>query len=216
MNLAIDRRLLDEVRKALEPGEELLWAGRPEPFVFVRAKIVPALVGALFLLIFFLVYRSSLSAPGVPVIAVSQSFTLRPAILWIGGMLALYSCLFPVLAYGKARRTAYMATDRRVATFDRGRPVQTIRYEDMQFPVLDLDGKFGDIWFSQKFRADKADYRIDAPLFMGIREADTVHRLVLERIAGSSGEQATYQPVQDYLELLLQGRKTLEDEGRRK
>ncbi|MHB8843646.1 MAG: hypothetical protein ACYC7L_02770 [Nitrospirota bacterium] len=211
----IDQRLLDEVQKALEPGEELLWAGRPEPFRFVRAKIVPMLVGALFLLLFFLIYRSSLSAPGVPENAAAQSITLRAAILLIGGMLTLYSCLLPVLAYGKARRTAYMATDRRIASFERGRLVKTIRYEDMQPPVLDHDGNSGDIWFPRKFRADAADFRIDAPLFTGVREADRVHQLVLERIAGNADEQTAYQPVQDYLELLLQGRKTVEDERRR-
>src|SRR5512140_3131677 len=98
MNTLIDQRLREEVQQALEPGEELLWAGKPEPIRLARAKTTQMLIGALFLLLFFLVYHSSLSAPGTSAITASQSLSLRAAILVSGGALTLYSILLPVLA----------------------------------------------------------------------------------------------------------------------
>jgi hypothetical protein len=193
MKAMIDQQLRDEVKQALEPGEELLWAGRPEPFRLARAKIAQMLIGALFLLLFFLVYRSSLSAPGARGNATSRSFTLRPAILMSGGVLTLYSVLLPVLAYRKARRTVYVATDRRVISLDRRRPVLTLRYDDMQqFPILNLNRHgTGDIWFFRQFSVDAAEHRIWGRFFLGIREAEQVHRMVLERMTrGADGQTA--------------------------
>jgi hypothetical protein len=213
MNAMIDQQLLNEAKQSLEPGEEVLWTGRPEPFRLARAKIAQMLIGALFLLIFFLLYRSSLSAPGTFVNAPSQSFALRPAILVSGSLLALYSIFLPVLAYRKARRTVYVATDRRIVSLNRRRLVQTLRYDDMHLPILNLNRHgAGDIWFSQLFSADATERRTGDLSFLGIREAEQVHRLVLGRMTEGADRQTAYRVVPDYLGLLLQGKRTLDDE----
>jgi hypothetical protein len=214
MNAMLDQRLHDEVNQALEPGEKLLWAGRPEPFRLARMKIAQMLIGALFLLLFFLVYRSSLSAPGAWGNATSRSFTLRSVILMSGGVLTLYSVPLPVLAYRKAKRTVYVATDRRVISLNRRRPVLTLRYDDMQqLPILNLNRHgSGDIWFFRQFGADAAEHRIWSRFILGIQEAEQVHRLVLGRMTEGADGRTAYRVVPDYLDLLLQGKRTLDDE----
>jgi hypothetical protein len=213
MKAMIDQRLPDEVKQALEPGEDVLWTGRPEPFRFIRTKIPQMLIGAVFLLIFFLVYRSSLSAPGTFANAPSWSFALRPAILASGSLLVLYSILLPVLAYRKARRTVYVATDRRIISSDRRLLVQTLRYDDMHFPILNLNRHgTGDIWFSRQISADAIERRTRVLSFLGIPEAEQVHRLILGRMTEGTDGQTAYETVPDYLGLLLQGKRTLDDE----
>jgi hypothetical protein len=214
MNAAIDPTLHDEVRPVLEPGEGLLWIGRPDPCRTARAKIGHALLGAVFILLFFLVYLSGLSAAGPYFDAYSVPFSLRPAILFVSSLLTLYGVLLPVFAYRTAQRTVYAATDRRVLSLTRGRSIRAVRYEDMQVPLLDLkpDGS-GDIQFNGKFRADGTEHQPRFSSFLGVKAAEGVYRLLLGRMPGAEDGQTAYRAVQDYLELLYRGNRTLDDDA---
>ena len=212
MNAAIDPSLHDDVRPALEPGEGLLWTGRPDPRRTARAKIGQALLGAVFILSFFLVYLSGLPADLEPYFdADSVPFSLRQAILFAGSLLTLYGVLLPVFAYRTAQRTVYAVTDRRVLSLTRGRPAKMVRYEDMQVPRLELspDGS-GDIQFNGKCLADGTEYQPRLQSFLGIRSAKSVYQLLLGSMPNADDDRTTYSAVQDYLELLFQGKRTLD------
>ena len=78
MNTVIDPLLQDEVRPSLEPGEVLLWAGRPDPFRTAREKVDHVLFGAGFILLFFLANFSCIPAAGDYLGGRYAAFPLRP------------------------------------------------------------------------------------------------------------------------------------------
>jgi hypothetical protein len=213
MNMTIDPSLHDTVRTVLEPGEGLQWAGRPDPWRAARERGGQALLGAVFILLFFLVYVSGLPANGLYFSPTSTPFTLRPAILSAGFLLTLYGALLPVFAYRTAKMTVYAVTDRRVLSLTWGRSARMVRYEDMMVPLLDLrpDGR-GDIHFNGKFREDGTEHRPEVPRFLGVESPATVYQLLLGRMSGSRDGQTAYSAVKDYLELLLQGKRTLDED----
>ncbi len=213
MNAVIDASVQDEVRPVLEPGECLLWAGRPDPLRSARTKIGQAIFGTVFVLIFSLAYLSCLPA-GKPYFgANSVPFSLSPAILAAGSLLTFSGMLLPVLAYRKALTTVYAVTDRRVLSLARGRSAKEVRYDDMRVPLLDLRSNgSGDIYFNGKFRADGTEHHPQFPRFLGVGEAESVHQLVLGLMQGAADGQTAHRAVQDYLELLLQGKRTLDED----
>lgn len=216
MRASIDPSLRDQVRPVLDPGEILLWAGRPDPRRTARRKVVQALFGVLFLLLIILVYVSGVSASGSYRSAVSVPFTLRPAIIAACALFVLYGALLPVFAYWTALKTVYAATDRRVLTLVRGRSARMVRYEDMQVPLLEMrhDGR-GDITFNGRFRADGTEYHPQFSHFLGIEAAGSVYQLLLGRMPGSDSGRTASPQVEDYLEMLLQGKRTLDDDASR-
>jgi hypothetical protein len=213
MNIAIDPTLHDEVQLVLEPGEELVWIGRPDPCRTAWAKIGQALLGTVFIMLFFLVYLSSLPAAVPHFDAYSVLSSLRPAILLVGPLLTLYGALLPVFAYWTALRTVYAATDRRVLSLIRGRSVGAVRYEDMRVPLMDLrpDGS-GDIHFNGKYRADGTELKPQFQHFLGVGEAESVYQLLLGRMPGADSGRTAAGVVHDYLELLFQGKRTLDED----
>jgi len=213
MNTTIDPILHDEVRPILEGGEGLLWAGRPEPYRAVRAKIRQALFGVAFILLFFLVYVSGLPAHDPYFGAASAPFTLLPAVLSIGSLLILSGALLPLFAYRTAKKTVYAVTDRRVLALTRGRSARMVRHEDMLVPLLDLrpDGR-GDIHFNGRPFADGTENQLQFSHFLGVEAAGNVYQLLLGRTPGLGNSSTAYRAVQDYLELLLQGKRTLDED----
>jgi hypothetical protein len=212
MNAVIDPTLLDEVLPALEPGEGLLWVGRPNPLRTARATIGQALIGAVFVLLFFLAYLSYLPASGPYFGAQSVPFSLRSAVLTSSSFLIISVMLLPLFSYRKAQRTVYAATDRRVLSLTRGFSVKAVRYEDMQVPLLHLgpDGS-GDIQLIGKFRADGTELQPRFPAFLGVRDVESVYQVLLGRMPSADAGQAAYAMAQDYLELLFQGKRTLDE-----
>jgi hypothetical protein len=212
-NAVIDPSLQDEVLPALEPGERLLWAGRPDPRRTAWAKIRQALFGAVFVLLSFLVCLSFLPATGPYFGADSLPFSLRPMVLVAGFLLILSGMLLPVLAYRRARSSVYAATDKRVLSLNRGCSVKAVRYEDMQVPLVDLrpDGS-GDIHFNGKCRADGTELQPQFPHFLGVEAAEDVYQLLLGRMTGTDDGRTACGAVHDYLELLFQGKRTLDED----
>lgn len=213
MNASIDPSLHDEVRPVLEPGEGLLWVRRPDLRRTVRAKIGQALLGAVFILVFFLSYLSGLPASEPLFNAATVSFSLHPVTLVAGSFLTLSGMLLPILAYRRALRTVYAVTDRRVLSLTRGCQVKAVRYEDMQVPLLDLrsDGS-GDIQFNGKFRSDGNEVQPRYLRFLGVGEAESVYQLLLGRMPVADDGQTSFRAVRDYLEMLFQGKRTLDDD----
>jgi hypothetical protein len=212
-NAVIDPSFQDEVLPALEPGERLLWAGRPDPRRTAWAKIRQTLFGAAFVLLSFLVYLSFLPANGPYFGADSLPFSLRPMALVAGSLLALSGMFLPVLVYRRAQRSLYAVTDKRVLSLTQGRSVMAFRYEDMQVPLMDLrpDGS-GDIHFNGKCRADGTQRQPRFPHFLGIGEAERVYQLLLGRMPGADDDRTACGAVPDYLELLFQGKRTLDED----
>jgi len=210
MNTVIDPLLHDEVLPSLEPGEVLLWAGRPDPLRTAREKVDHVLFGAGFILLFFLANFSCIPAAGAYLGGAYAAIPLRPAILSAGALLTLYGVLLPLFTYRTAKKTVHAVTDRRVLSLIRGRSTRTVRYEDMLVPILDLrpDGR-GDIQYNGKFRADGTEQRPQFPCFLGIEAAESVYQLLLGRMAGSDIGRTSGREVQDYLELLLQGKRNV-------
>lgn len=215
MNTTIDPLLLEEVLPLLETGESLLWASRPHPFWFARARIVQAFFGALFCLPFALAYLYGFADPGPSFNASSMHFLLHPAVIATGILFTLTVVCLPVLAYRSALRTVFAATDRRVLSIIRGSSDRSMRYDDIQAPFIDLTAAgVGDIRFQGKLPADGRE-RPPRPLhFLGVRDAENIHRLILKRLPGFDDGKTAYGEVQDYLELLAQGKRTLDDEHR--
>jgi hypothetical protein len=213
MNVSIDPSLHDEVRPVLESGERLLWVRRPDLRRTVRAKIGQALLVAVFILVLFLSYLSGLPASEPLFNGASVSFSLHPVILVAGSFLTFSGVLLPILAYRRAQRTVYAVTDRRVLSLTRGCHVKAVRYEDMQVPLLDMrsDGS-GDIQFNGKFRSDGAEVQPRYLRFLGVGEAESVYQLLLGRMPVADDGETSFRAVRDYLEMLFQGKRTLDDD----
>ena len=216
VNAVIDPSLHDKVLPALEPGERLLWAGRPDPRRIAWTKIRQTLFGAVFLLLSILVYLAFLPDTDLYFRAYSQPFSLRPVVIVAGFLLAFPGMLLPVLAYLRARRSVYAATDKRVLSLIRGCSVKAVRYEDMQVPLMDLrpDGS-GDIHFNGKCRTDGTELQPQFPHFLGVGPAENVYQLLLGRMPGTDDGLTACGTVHDYLELLFQGKRTLNEDPTR-
>jgi hypothetical protein len=121
--------------------------------------------------------------------------------------------LLPVFAYRRAQRTVYAATDRRVLSLIRGHSVKAVRYEDMQVPLMHRrpDGS-GDIQLNGKFLADGTELQPRFPCFLGVRDVESVYQLLLGRMPSADAGQTAYFEAQDYLELLFQGKRTLDED----
>ena len=97
-----------EIAACLEPGEELLWSGRPRPYVFVLRGVVAMSLGTIWSILGAFWYHGAMLAPwdgywklvpnlSLPFIALGWSFFF-----------------YPIHLGKRARRTWYLVTNRRV------------------------------------------------------------------------------------------------------
>jgi hypothetical protein len=213
MNAIIDPLLHDEVRPVLEGREGLLWAGRPDPPRTALANIGQSLTGAVFILLLFLVYISGLPSSGPHVSTTSMVSVIRPGIYAMVSLLVLYGLLQPVFSYRTAKRTVYAVTNKRVLSLARGRLARSVWYEDMQVPLLELgSNNRGDIHFNGRVRADGTEHRPQFTHFLGIEDAGSVYQLLLGQMPGEQRGRAGEPVVEDYLELLFQGKRSLNED----
>ncbi len=108
--MSISQDPLETARQALEPGETLVWADRPDPEILARSKLPQVIRGAM----------------GLAVIAGLLWFVFLPQ--WPAGNMGMLLGVFmagsvlyclwllaaPVVAKAAAGRTVYAVTDRRV------------------------------------------------------------------------------------------------------
>jgi hypothetical protein len=138
------------------------------------------------------------------------------AILFWMFLTGLVLVLQPFAAYYYAGRTTYAVTGRRVFMVRKdmlGTLVRSARYDAIEAPILNLrSGGTGDIFFFRKASSPE-NGRGPSPLtrFLGVREAGHVHQLIRSRLPVPGEGQAPAEPVQDYLELLVQGKRRLDD-----
>ena len=206
--------LHDTLYPWLEPREELLWAGRPEPLRMAKARIGLALAGLAAIGLLFLTPLWHHFAPVSTVAASSYNqgdinfMDSLPFSIFLAGLILIAQ---PFAAYHYAGRTTYAVTERRLFMVRKdmlGILVKTARYETIETPVLNVrsDGT-GDIFFFRRASMIGND-RGPSPLtrFLGIRDAGTVHQMICRLTAAASG-QGQADPVHDYLEFLIQGKK---------
>lgn len=209
----------------LESREELLWTGRPDPLRMARARIGSSLAGLTVVLLLSLTplrqYFTLFPPNAGEALSYSQDDiyfveAILFAILFWMFLTGLVLVLQPFAAYYYAGRTTYALTGRRLLMVRKdllGIFVKTARYEAIEAPILNLrSGGTGDIFFFRKASLP-GNGRGPSPLtsFLGVREAGHVHQLIRSRLPVPGEGQARAEPVQDYLELLIQGKRILDD-----
>jgi len=209
----------------IESREELLWTGRPDPLRMARARTGLALAGLTVVLFLSLTplqqYFTFFSPNAGEALSYSQDDihfveAILFAILFWMFLTGLVLVLQPFAAYYYAGRTTYAVTGRRVFMVRKdmlGTLVRSARYDAIEAPSLNMrSGGTGDIFFFRKASSPE-NGRGPSPLtrFLGVREAGHVHQLIRSRLPVPGEGQAPAEPVQDYLELLVQGKRRLDD-----
>lgn len=201
----------------LESREELLWAGRPDPLRMARARTGLALAGLAVVLILFLTplwqYFTPFSPNTGDVLSYRQGdIHFAEAIPFSMFLTSIVLVLQPCAAYYYAGRTTYAVTGSRLLMVRKdmlGVYVKTARYDAIESPLLNLcSGGTGDIFFFRKASIpENCLGQLPLTTFLGVRDAEHVHQLIRSRIPVSGEGQVPAEPVQDYLELLVQGQK---------
>lgn len=182
---------LDTARAALQPGEELVWADRPDPQALARSKLPQVIRGVLgFVVIGVFSWLSFLPAwPGGPGGAVFAFFLI----------LALLYCLWlvaaPLIARRAAAQTVYAVTDRRALILE-GWPLRRLR----AFGPSDLDealvapgtaGRGSVVFVNRKRpwwrRSAGGTYQFEA--FFGIADAQRVSQVIETLRTGAGAAQ---------------------------
>lgn len=201
----------------LEAREELLWAGRPDPFRMAWARTGLAVAGLAIIVLLFLTPLWHFFVPIPEITEEASSYALGdihiveavPFSMFLAGIVLVMQ---PFAAYFYAGHTAYAVTSRRLLMVRKdmmGILIKTARYEAIEAPILNRrSGGTGDIFFFHKTRPPGS-----SPLtgFLGIRDAEQVHQIILSRIQVPDDGQASTDQVHDYLELLVQGKRGLDN-----
>jgi hypothetical protein len=204
--------LHDSIRFSLEPGEDLIWSGRPDPWRLATARFPAALGGiALLALLPFAPVRAAVTAL-VPLPALfTSAWPFSAALLFI----ALHLVLSPLRGYRAAQSTAYVVTDRRLFAVRRtatGQTTWSTGFHAIENAVLRLrpDGT-GDIIVRPKVFADWTDEHASGLASLrGVVEARTIHGLILKALTASRAGSAP-EPIRDYHDLLIQGKRTVHE-----
>ena len=205
----------------LESREELLWTGRPDPLRMARARVGLALAGLAVVLLLSLTPLRQYFTPfslntGEALSSRQGDIHFAEAIPFSMFLASLVLVLQPFVAYYYAGRTTYAVTGRRLLMVRKdllGDLVKAARYEAIEAPILNLrSGGTGDIFLIRKASTPETS-RGPSPLtkFLGVREAEHVHQLIHSRLPVSDDGHTLAEPVQDYLEFLIQGKRRLDD-----
>lgn len=208
----MESSLHDSIHLSLEPGEDLIWSGQPDPLRLAMVRL-PAAMGGIILLALlpFAPVRDAVAA-FVPLISSFTSvWPFSAALLFI----ALHLVLAPLRGYRAALRTTYVVTERRLLAVRRtatGTMTWSTSFYAIEAAILRLgsDGT-GDIIVRPKAFADWSDERASGlDRFLGVAEARRVHELILNALAAARAGSAA-EPIRDYLDLLIQGKRTLDE-----
>ena len=202
----------DSIRFLPEPGEDLIWTGRPDPWRLAKARFPAALGGiALLAVLPFAPVQVAVAALVPFPASLTSVWPISAALLFI----ALHLVLSPLRGYRAAKRTAYVVTDRRLLAVRRtatGQTTWSTSFHAIENAVLRLrpDGT-GDIIVRSKALADWTDEHAPGlDRLRGVVEARTIHGLILKALAASRAGSAA-EPIRDYLDLLIQGKRTLHE-----
>ncbi|MGD1879623.1 MAG: hypothetical protein ACFB13_19235 [Kiloniellaceae bacterium] len=168
---------LETARAALESGEHLLWADRPDPAVLARARLPEVLRGLLGLVVIagFIWLSFIPNWPG------GFRGLLLGVFIAIAIGYALWLLAAPLVAQRAAGRTVYAVTDRRVLVredwpFKRHRAFGPAALDDTLVTSTAISGLGSVVFVNRKLpwwqRGLGNNYRIEA--FYGIAEAQQV------------------------------------------
>lgn len=164
----------------LEPGERILWQGRPDPsFRLEPSHVVVAVAGAGFLcFVLWLFLPAALAGRG------AWSLVLLPSVLILGIVAA-----GPLATMLRRRGTWYTLTDRRAIVATRlpvlGRDLQSYRIR-ANSPIRWDGGEPGTVWFAERIERTGDESREVPVGFERIAGATEVHAL-LKRIGRGGG-----------------------------
>jgi hypothetical protein len=186
-----------------------------------RSRIGLALAGVAVVLLLSLTPLQQYFSPFSPTATEALSYNQGdinfaeaiPFSMFLAGLVLI---LQPFTAYYYAGRTTYGVTGRRLLMVRKdmlGILVKTARYEAIEAPILNLrSGGSGDIFFFRKAGTSE-NSRGPTPLtkFLGVREAGHVHTMIQGLQQETVSGRAPGKDLQDYLELLVQGERRLDD-----
>jgi hypothetical protein len=163
----------------LEPGERLLWSGRPNALRYAQARGGINLIIGFAVLVFAQVWTARASGDG------SQ-------FAWVGAiffLIALALLLSPLWRMWRGLRTVYGLTDRRALTVVGGPFPRRISVPLHQIHSVELrqrPGNLGDVLFREIVRQGADTNVAGREGFITIAGADAVERLLLSSINAKS------------------------------
>lgn len=194
--LTVDSLMSDEVNSEIQPGERILWTGRPQPLRYVM-RDMPRILGALGTLgigvVVLLVFSQFWNGMGVgfrisegfnPFAQFNTMFLLVAVLIILGGVGPA------ALDYLKAGRIVYAITDQRLLIITLpalwwGRSVQSYGQHDLRAVARRMHGDdIGDVVFSSESYQVRSKYghrtRTREVGFFGVPEARRVEQLILD------------------------------------
>lgn len=175
-----------DLNAALQPGETLLWVGKPSA-LHVMLRNRDALVTAGIALAALFVVLTAFPFTGI-----ISFFFFGCAAPWVIALFVavpLYYIARPMLDYFTAERTIYALTDRRALIIKPkrgGRIVETYRTSG-QIERRDLGNGRGDLIFAREIDPrGRREYRVRKVGFLGVDGVREVERLMLNTLGSSS------------------------------
>ncbi len=185
-----------DLEKILEPGERIIWEGRPKKNAYCINSIAALTPFALIWLLFDSIFIIPAILGGVDIflamiLIAFFSIHLMPVWVWIGQM---------ITANKKWKNVKYALTDRRVLIQDKTMGFVEIYYKDIRkvdFYNFGLDKFFGvgdvHIEFTEKYSYDGGDAQI-----LDIVDAYEVYSEINRRALGvNNGVGVQYTPIEE-------------------
>jgi hypothetical protein len=167
----------------LDPGEQLLWSGRPVPMWFAMRRAWRPLLMAIVFLALFVVYLVELNRVPPRIDPILDHVTMVGQIVFaiVTGLLSFCSVLAALWMWQRAYRTTYYLTNRRVvidiASLIARRtsmPLEHLRFIELQSRLLGPS----DLIFSESWRFNLVGWGLRGEGFIAILEASRVEGLV--------------------------------------
>jgi hypothetical protein len=182
------RRETDEAFESeIEPGEKILWQGRPDA---TRAglKLVPVLVFAIPWLAFSIFWVVGAADYKVPDLSKPGGFFPLFGLPFV--LVGLFLLSVPYLGYRTAQRTVYAVTSKRVLILILGRTRKTTSYYPKDVKALEVtvrsNGK-GDVVFAREIWRGRRGSTNTTPIgFFGIDDPEAVKRLMAHLKTGDA------------------------------
>lgn len=184
--------LAGELERDLEPGERVLWAGRPDPGRAAIRGVMVAAVGAVTLVFVLLVtFNWGLWGGAWQVSSTGGAVLFTALFVLVPLARGLRMLLRPVLLVREARRTLYALTDRRALVVTVGRERRAVSYGAADLGTVRCvehpDGR-GDLLFGDRADVDPDLGVRSAPVgFFGIPGVRGVERLLRDTLNPPSG-----------------------------
>lgn len=167
-----------EIDAELQPGETVLWAGKPQPGRIALQNRQALVTGVMAVAALYVVLTGFAAASVFSFLIFGCGFTWLAALFML---LPFYYFTRPVYEYLMAGRTIYAVTDRRVLIVKPrfgGKTVQSYSRIE-QIERRDLSGGKGDLIFASEQQAARSRSRPRRVGFFGIPNPREVERLML-------------------------------------